>query len=167
MVWKIYIGEPITKAWNNFKSTLVNNPVIQEIKKALTNAIGFLQDLFKTQTAEGAEVKIDFQEIVITADNSKAIKAVDVIAKRINDLSNIKPGISLQNTKAIKITDVLAKRIDSLENIEPQISLQNKQALKAVDVVARRIESLSDIKPKITVRIGTSGPGRPFIEQLI
>ena len=50
--------------------------------------------------------------------------------------------ISLINKQAIKVTDVVAKRIDSLTNIKPSISLINKQAIKAVDVVAKRIDSL-------------------------
>jgi len=88
----------------------------------------------------------------LTVDNSQAIKAVDVVAKRIQSLSSIQPVIVLQNNQAIKAVDVLAKRIDSLTGIEPAISLQNKQAIKVVDVVAKRIDSLTNIEPSISLQ---------------
>lgn len=92
------------------------------------------------------------QTTKITADNSQALKAVDVIAKRIQSLSGIKAIISLVNTAAIKAIDVVAKRINSLTGIQPQISLQNKQAIKTVDVIAKRIDKLTDIKPDISLQ---------------
>ena len=103
---------------------------------------------------------------VIEVDNKSALKAIDVIAKRIDSLEKLKPQISLQNSKAIKAVDVVAKRIDSLEKIKPQISLDNKKAIKAVDVVAKRINSLSSLHPTInaTVKVGITGPGAKFAQ---
>jgi len=102
---------------------------------------------------------------VISLINNQAIKAIDVIAKRIDSLTGIKPEISLQNKQAIKSVDVVAKRIDSLEKIKPQISLQNKQAIKAIDVVAKRINSLSGINPSVNVHVGVTGPGVKFLAE--
>jgi hypothetical protein len=91
-------------------------------------------------------------QAMINLINSQAIKLVDAIAKRIDSLTGLKPQISLENNQAIKSVDVIAKRIDSLEKIKPQISLQNKQAIKATDVVAKRIDSLEKIKPQINLQ---------------
>ena len=97
----------------------------------------------------------------ISLQNTTAIKAVDVIAKRIDSLEKLKPQISLQNNKAIKAVDVVAKRIDSLEKIKPQINLQNRDAIRAVDVIARRI---NDLNQTVTVRVNATGPGLRFAQ---
>jgi len=96
-------------------------------------------------------------QAIIKLANTAAIKITDVVAKRIDSLTTIKPMISLQNKTAIKNTDVVAKRIDSLTGIKPSISLQNNKAIKAVDVVAKRINGLSNINPTIKVNIQPTG----------
>lgn len=116
-------------------------PNVTEFNKGITESETKVKDIAKTIPA-------------ISANNQPAIKAVDVIVKRIESLEKLKPQISLQNNKAIKTVDVVAKRIDSLEKIKPSISLDNKAAIKAVDVVARRIE---DLNRTVTVRVRTVG----------
>lgn len=99
-----------------------------------------------------------------------AIKAIDVIAKRIDSLTSIQPNISLQNKLAIKANDVIAKRIMNLEKLDPQINLKNNKAIKAVDAVAKRIMSLENLNPVVTVKVKYTGvksfaQGGSFITQ--
>jgi len=96
-------------------------------------------------------------QAVIKLANTAAIKITDVVAKRIDSLTTIKPLISLQNKVAIRNTDVVAKRIDDLTGLKPSISLTNTKALKVVDAVAKRIDSLNNIP--VTVKVKFSGSG--------
>lgn len=91
----------------------------------------------------------------LTVINAKAIKAIDVIAIQINDLAKVNPTLAVVNAKAIKAVDVIAKRIDGLAKINPTIVVKNDKALKAIDAIAKRITSLPD--GNVTVHVKTVG----------
>ena len=91
------------------------------------------------------------QKTIITADNTQAIKAVDVVAKRILGLSTINPKINVDNAPAIKKIDQIVKRLMDLTGINPKIPVDNAPAIKKIDQIVKRIQGLSDINPKIPV----------------
>jgi len=145
------IVTPITNAINKLKSLLPkpgglpvdsNTPNNQPRKPPRAFNQAFLQGDGEIPQARATTLQIN---------NTAAIRAIDVVAKRIASLSTIQAVIKLANTAAIKITDVVAKRIDSLTTIKPLISLQNKVAIRNTDVVAKRIDDLTSIKPSISL----------------